>query len=149
MPLSTSLSVITLDMAIGLIRHLNSEESADTFVPILIYVVLKANPENLLSNVEWVYKSRNASTWLRKFTGSLTDSGTRQSCRVRLAITCLVWYAPSVLPVRRPQPRIHVLRRWVRFRLLKPWIIRRYLILHKRSLKSTHRGLFLAHFVKQ
>ncbi len=39
-------------MATGLIRHLNSEESADTFVPILIYVVLKANPENLLSNVE-------------------------------------------------------------------------------------------------
>ena len=36
----------------GLIRHMNSEESADTFVPILIYVVLKANPENLLSNVE-------------------------------------------------------------------------------------------------
>lgn len=31
---------------------MNSEESADTFVPILIYVVLKANPENLLSNVE-------------------------------------------------------------------------------------------------
>ena len=37
---------------LGLIRHLNSEESADTFVPILIYVVLKANPEHLLSNVE-------------------------------------------------------------------------------------------------
>ena len=36
----------------GLIRHLSSEESADTFVPILIYVVLMANPENLLSNVE-------------------------------------------------------------------------------------------------
>ncbi|KAF8269758.1 hypothetical protein EI94DRAFT_1724215 [Lactarius quietus] len=35
----------------GLIRHLNSEESADTFVPILIFVVLKANPEHLLSNV--------------------------------------------------------------------------------------------------
>ena len=38
----------------GLIRHLKKEEGADTFVPILIYVVLKASPENLLSNVEYV-----------------------------------------------------------------------------------------------
>jgi hypothetical protein len=36
----------------GLIRHLNTDESADTFIPILIFVVLKANPEHLLSNVE-------------------------------------------------------------------------------------------------
>lgn len=43
----------------GLIRHLNSEESADTFVPILIYVVLKANPEHLLSNVEFINRFRN------------------------------------------------------------------------------------------
>jgi hypothetical protein len=46
----------------GLIRHLNSEESADTFVPILIYVVLKASPENLLSNVEYVYSPGTGST---------------------------------------------------------------------------------------
>jgi len=45
----------------GLIRHLNSEESADTFVPILIYVVIKANPENLLSNVEFISRYRNPS----------------------------------------------------------------------------------------
>ncbi len=45
-------SYMTAETSTGLIRHLNSEESADTFVPILIYVVLKANPENLLSNVE-------------------------------------------------------------------------------------------------
>ncbi|KAI0272546.1 hypothetical protein BC834DRAFT_817077 [Gloeopeniophorella convolvens] len=43
----------------GLIRHLNSEESADTFVPILIHVVLKANPEHLLSNVEFINRFRN------------------------------------------------------------------------------------------
>jgi Rab5 GDP/GTP exchange factor len=36
----------------GLIRHLHKEEGADSFVPILIFVVLKANPEHLLSNVE-------------------------------------------------------------------------------------------------
>jgi hypothetical protein len=38
----------------GLIRHLHKEEGADSFVPILIFVVLKANPEHLLSNVEYV-----------------------------------------------------------------------------------------------
>jgi hypothetical protein len=38
----------------GLIRHLRKDEGADSFVPILIYVVLRANPEHLLSNVEYV-----------------------------------------------------------------------------------------------
>ncbi|CAG8667685.1 28425_t:CDS:2, partial [Gigaspora margarita] len=35
----------------GLIRHVDGEESADKFLPILIFVVLKANPDNLVSNV--------------------------------------------------------------------------------------------------
>ncbi|PPQ98935.1 hypothetical protein CVT24_003562 [Panaeolus cyanescens] len=43
----------------GLIRHLNKEEGADSFVPILIFVVLKANPEHLLSNVEFINRFRN------------------------------------------------------------------------------------------
>ncbi|KAH9832631.1 uncharacterized protein C8Q71DRAFT_261629 [Rhodofomes roseus] len=43
----------------GLLRHLHKEEGADTFVPILIYVVLKANPPNLLSNVEFINRFRN------------------------------------------------------------------------------------------
>ncbi|KAL0953882.1 hypothetical protein HGRIS_005056 [Hohenbuehelia grisea] len=43
----------------GLIRHLKKEEGADSFVPILIYVVLKANPDNLLSNVEFISRFRN------------------------------------------------------------------------------------------
>ncbi|KAG6899168.1 hypothetical protein C0993_012728 [Termitomyces sp. T159_Od127] len=43
----------------GLIRHLQADESADAFVPILIYVVLKANPEHLLSNVEFINRFRN------------------------------------------------------------------------------------------
>ena len=37
---------------LGLLRHLQKEEGADAFLPILIFVVLKANPEHLLSNVE-------------------------------------------------------------------------------------------------
>ncbi|KDR80762.1 hypothetical protein GALMADRAFT_241195 [Galerina marginata CBS 339.88] len=43
----------------GLIRHLHKEEGADSFVPILIFVVLKANPEHLLSNVEFINRFRN------------------------------------------------------------------------------------------
>ncbi|KAI6041322.1 hypothetical protein EDC04DRAFT_1309749 [Pisolithus marmoratus] len=43
----------------GLLRHLHKEEGADSFVPILIYVVLKANPDHLLSNVEFVNRFRN------------------------------------------------------------------------------------------
>ncbi|KAF8874457.1 hypothetical protein CPB84DRAFT_1817900 [Gymnopilus junonius] len=43
----------------GLIRHLHKDEGADSFVPILIFVVLKANPEHLLSNVEFINRFRN------------------------------------------------------------------------------------------
>ncbi|KAF9466135.1 hypothetical protein BDZ94DRAFT_1158669 [Collybia nuda] len=43
----------------GLIRHLRKEEGADAFVPILIFVVLKANPSHLLSNVEFINRFRN------------------------------------------------------------------------------------------
>ncbi|KAJ7623156.1 hypothetical protein FB45DRAFT_1061115 [Roridomyces roridus] len=43
----------------GLIRHLKKEEGADSFVPILIFVVLKANPKHLLSNVEFINRFRN------------------------------------------------------------------------------------------
>ncbi|KAF9530377.1 hypothetical protein CPB83DRAFT_788406 [Crepidotus variabilis] len=45
----------------GLIRHLHKEEGADSFLPILIFVVLKANPEHLLSNVEFINRFRNPS----------------------------------------------------------------------------------------
>ncbi|KAL4062589.1 hypothetical protein J3A83DRAFT_4363455 [Scleroderma citrinum] len=43
----------------GLLRHLHKDEGADSFVPVLIYVVLKANPEHLLSNVEFINRFRN------------------------------------------------------------------------------------------
>lgn len=43
----------------GLIRHLRKDEGADSFVPILIYVVLRANPVHLLSNVEFINRFRN------------------------------------------------------------------------------------------
>ncbi|KAM0750126.1 hypothetical protein T439DRAFT_326091 [Meredithblackwellia eburnea MCA 4105] len=43
----------------GLIRHVSSEEGADAFVPFLIYVVLKANPDHLVSNLQYIQRFRN------------------------------------------------------------------------------------------
>ncbi|CDW99299.1 hypothetical protein [Sporisorium scitamineum] len=43
----------------GMIRHLSTQENADTFIPVLIFVVLKANPEHLISNVEYISRFRN------------------------------------------------------------------------------------------
>jgi hypothetical protein len=39
----------------GLIRHNGGDDAgADAFVPYLIFVVLKANPDHLISNIQWV-----------------------------------------------------------------------------------------------
>ncbi|CAH7668067.1 vacuolar protein sorting-associated protein 9 [Phakopsora pachyrhizi] len=44
----------------GLIRHINQNEGdADSFVPILILVVLRAQPKNLISNVQYIQRFRN------------------------------------------------------------------------------------------
>ena len=44
---------------LGLLRHSGGDESADKFVPLLIYVVLRANPESLVSNVQYILRFRN------------------------------------------------------------------------------------------
>ena len=44
----------------GLLRNAKSSDtSADSFVPLLIYVVLQANPENLVSNIQYILRFRN------------------------------------------------------------------------------------------
>lgn len=68
----------------GLIRHLHDDEGADSFVPILIYVVVKSNPEHLLSNVESVFYipiSLQVNSWL--YIDSLTAFEIQPNSKVR------------------------------------------------------------------
>ncbi|KAI9685980.1 MAG: hypothetical protein M1822_003963 [Bathelium mastoideum] len=43
----------------GFLRNSKSDQSADSFVPLLIYTVLQANPEHLVSNVQYILRFRN------------------------------------------------------------------------------------------
>ncbi|KAI9480526.1 MAG: hypothetical protein EXX96DRAFT_563123 [Benjaminiella poitrasii] len=44
----------------GLIKHVEGDAGgADKFLPILIYVVIRANPPKLVSNVQYIYRFRN------------------------------------------------------------------------------------------
>jgi Rab5 GDP/GTP exchange factor len=44
----------------GLLKNAKSSDtSADSFIPLLIYVVLQANPENLVSNIQYILRFRN------------------------------------------------------------------------------------------
>lgn len=43
----------------GLLKHSKSDSSADSFMPLLIYVVLQANPDHLVSNVQYILRFRN------------------------------------------------------------------------------------------
>ncbi|CAK7213735.1 hypothetical protein SBRCBS47491_001906 [Sporothrix bragantina] len=43
----------------GLLKHNKADSSADSFMPLLIYVVLQANPDHLVSNVQYILRFRN------------------------------------------------------------------------------------------
>ncbi|PHH51094.1 Vacuolar protein sorting-associated protein 9a, partial [Ceratocystis fimbriata CBS 114723] len=43
----------------GLLKHTRSDSSADSFMPLLIYVVLHSNPDHLVSNVQYILRFRN------------------------------------------------------------------------------------------
>lgn len=44
----------------GLLRNTKkADTSADSFIPLLIYVVLQANPDHLVSNIQYILRFRN------------------------------------------------------------------------------------------
>ncbi|KAI1077130.1 hypothetical protein F5B20DRAFT_583622 [Whalleya microplaca] len=43
----------------GLLKHNKSDSSADSFMPLLIYVVLRSNTDHLVSNVQYILRFRN------------------------------------------------------------------------------------------
>lgn len=49
----------TYSLATGLLKHSKSDSSADSFMPLLIYVTLQANPEHVVSNVQYILRFRN------------------------------------------------------------------------------------------
>ena len=43
----------------GYLKNSKGDQSADAFVPLLIYTVLRAKPEHLVSNVQYIWRFRN------------------------------------------------------------------------------------------
>lgn len=43
----------------GYLKNAKGDQSADAFVPLLIYTVLRARPEHLVSNVQYIWRFRN------------------------------------------------------------------------------------------
>jgi hypothetical protein len=41
------------------LKNAKSDTSADSFMPLLIYVVLQSNPDHLVSNVQYILRFRN------------------------------------------------------------------------------------------
>jgi hypothetical protein len=43
----------------GFLKNSKGDQSADAFIPLLIYTVLRARPEHLVSNVQYIWRFRN------------------------------------------------------------------------------------------
>nr|OQO18689.1 hypothetical protein B0A51_12239 [Rachicladosporium sp. CCFEE 5018] len=50
----------TCKVIFGFLKNSKSDQGADAFVPLLIYTVLRAAPEHLVSNVQYIWRFRNA-----------------------------------------------------------------------------------------
>lgn len=49
----------TCKVIFGFLRNSKGDQSADAFVPLLIYTVIRARPEHLVSNVQYIWRFRN------------------------------------------------------------------------------------------
>ncbi|KAK3681520.1 hypothetical protein LTR37_020883 [Vermiconidia calcicola] len=49
----------TCKVIFGFLRNSKGDQSADAFVPLLIFTVLRARPEHLVSNVQYIWRFRN------------------------------------------------------------------------------------------
>jgi hypothetical protein len=49
----------TCKVIFGFLKNNKSDGSADAFVPLLIYTILRANPEHLVSNLQYILRFRN------------------------------------------------------------------------------------------
>jgi hypothetical protein len=49
----------TCKVIFGFLKNNKSDQSADAFVPLLIYTILRANPEHLVSNLQYILRFRN------------------------------------------------------------------------------------------
>lgn len=50
----------TCKVIFGFLKNSKSDQGADAFVPLLIFTVLRAAPEHLVSNVQYIWRFRNA-----------------------------------------------------------------------------------------
>ncbi|EWC48970.1 hypothetical protein DRE_00275 [Drechslerella stenobrocha 248] len=107
----------------GLLRHANSSQSADNFVPLLIYVLLRSNPEHLVSNIQYILRFRNpdklggeAGYYLSSLSGaiqfiegldrnSLTIDDAEFERNVEEAVKMIAEKREPVSPVVGPRPR--------------------------------------------
>ncbi|KHN99969.1 guanine nucleotide exchange factor Vps9 [Metarhizium album ARSEF 1941] len=109
----------------GLLKHNKSDSSADSFMPLLIYVVLQSNPEHLVSNVQYILRFRNqeklggeAGYYLSSLMGaiqfienmdrsSLTISDDEFERHVEAAVSAIAEKHQATSPVIQQQTTFH------------------------------------------
>lgn len=112
----------------GFLRSSDSDQSADAFVPLLIYTVLQANPDHLVSNVQYILRFRNqdklggeAGYYISSLMGaiqfiegldrtSLTVTDEEFEKNVEAAVSAIAEKHPQPQPAAPEQPNTPTLR---------------------------------------
>lgn len=72
----------------GLLKNTKkADTSADSFIPLLIYVVLHANPDHLVSNIQYILRFRNQD----KLCGEAGYYISSLVCRVQFTQRSVIW----------------------------------------------------------